>query len=856
VKKLGLNELRKTYLDFFEQKGHLVLQSASLVPQNDKSLLLTAAGMAPLKPYFTGQEIPPNPRMVSCQKCVRTNDIENVGVTSRHCTMFEMLGNFSIGDYFKEEAIEWAWEFVTKVLEIPENLLYPSVYLEDDEAYNIWRDKIGISPERIVKLGKADNFWELAVGPCGPCSEIYFDRGEGSAECNNENCYPGCECDRYVEIWNLVFTQFNRNEDGTYSPLEQKNIDTGMGLERTASALQGVASNFDIDTFKAIRDAVCAENNIQYGATVAINKSVRIITDHTRAVMFMLSDGIMPSNESRGYVLRKLLRRAALHGKLLGIAPGFLTRITEVAMQQSEGAYPNLRERADFIFKMIETEEQRFNERLDAGVDVLKKFLSSGKTFTGKELGEQAFIMYDTFGFPAEMTQELLVTEGIDVEIDMDVFESEMEKQRNRARGAREDSSFTGGEDSPLTRLPADIATEFAGYNNKSIDAKILAVIHDGEDVIIVPDKTVLYAEGGGQKGDSGFIRTETGEAEIHDCKRSGNKSAHIGKIIKGEIKTGQQAKITFNKTKRDDTARNHTATHILHRALKDVLGSHVEQSGSMVDQNRLRFDFTHFQPLTTEELLKIEDIVNNTAISGLLVETKIKTPDEAREMGAVALFDEKYGDKVNVVCIGDYSMELCGGTHVENTGQIGAFEILSESGIAAGIRRIEAITGIKYLNFKRDAKTEIHSKIQAHIKEINDLKKEITKLKKGSATNLADDLLKNKETINGITVISGEIVTETDTDSRRELADNLRFKLSKEPGLILLLFKNEDGGSTFLAAATDSAVKQGVHCGNIIKETVKQYNGRGGGKPDMAQGGIPAGVSAGEVFRNVARFS
>ncbi|MDR1705947.1 MAG: alanine--tRNA ligase, partial [Clostridiales bacterium] len=646
--KTGLNELREAYLSFFERKAHLRLASASLVPQNDKSLLLIAAGMAPLKPYFTGQEVPPSPRAVSCQKCVRTNDIENVGVTSRHCTFFEMLGNFSFGDYFKEEAIPWAWEFLTEVLEIPADILYPSVYLDDDEAFNIWRNVVGIAPERITRLGKEDNFWEHGQGPCGPCSEIYYDRG-AEYGCGKPDCKPGCDCDRFVEIWNLVFTQFNKEEDGSYTPLANKNIDTGMGLERVAYTLQGADSVFGIDTFKVILDAVCAASGAVYGASRNTDISLRIITDHARAVTFMLSDGILPSNEGRGYVLRRLLRRAALHGKLLGTKGLFLNHVSKAVIRVSGIAYPELVEKAEYISKIIDVEETRFYETLDQGMEQLKKLAAAAKTgnIASESLGVQAFTMYDTFGFPLELTQEMLAREGIDIPVDKAAFDAEMEKQRTRARGARAESNFMGAEETALTRLPADMSTVFEGYTRNTVEAEIKAVIVDnavaneaaeGSAVIIIPSVTVLYAESGGQRADTGFITTETGKAEITDCQKSGgNKSAHIGTVVSGTIKTGQKARVILNEEHRADTARNHTAAHLLHKALRNILGVHAEQAGSLVTHDRLRFDFTHFQPMTGEEIRAVEDIVNVYSRAGLPVCVTETTPQKAREMGAMA---------------------------------------------------------------------------------------------------------------------------------------------------------------------------------------------------------------------------
>ena len=869
MKNLGLNELRETYLKFFEEKGHLRVASASLVPHNDKSLLLIPAGMAPMKPYFTGQETPPSVRLASCQRCVRTNDIENVGVTPRHCTLFEMLGNFSFGDYFKEEAIEWAWEFLTEVLEISESLLYPSVYLEDDEAFGIWRDKIGIAPERIIKLGKEDNFWEHGTGPCGPCSEIYFDRGVENG-CDDPNCRPGCDCDRFIEIWNLVFTQFNKNEDGSYTPLEKKNIDTGMGLERIALAMQGADTLIDVDTFKAARDAVCREAGIVYGKSAAADKSVRIITDHARAVTFMLSDGIMPSNEGRGYVLRRLLRRAALHGKLLGIKAGFFNNISQVSLAQSQEAYPELKEKAGFIKKIIETEEQRFQETLDQGLEVLKKRLDRRDELN---YGELAFLMYDTFGFPSDLTLEIMKGEGLNVGQDAfnAAFGAEMEKQRTRAREARGESNYMGAEETALTRLPAAITTRFSGYEAAQDKGRILALITGdeaveeglaGAEVIIVPDVTPLYAEGGGQKGDSGVVITPTGKAEIYDCKRSGSKSALFGKVISGCIKKDQEADIMLDEAKRIETARNHSATHLLHRALKEILGSHAEQAGSLVSRDRLRFDFSHFQPLTEDELRSVEDAVNAVVLLAVPIKFLETTPDKAREMGAVALFGEKYEDTVRVVEIEDYSAELCGGCHVNNTAEIGMFKILSESGIAAGVRRIEAVTGSNTLEYYRGLEDRLKSlaamfktstesltdKAADFLNQRDQLQKELNKLKKDAASGLAEELLLSREQVGQTALVAAE-VSALDPDERRELADRIRAKLNPGPGLILLIFKEDGDSAAFLACATERAVKSGIHCGNIVRDTLKNFGGRGGGKPDMAQGGVPAGVLSADIL-------
>lgn len=871
MKSLGLNEIREVYQAFFESKNHLRLKSASLIPQNDKSLLLIAAGMAPLKPYFTGKEIPPSPRAVSCQKCVRTNDIENVGVTSRHCTFFEMLGNFSFGDYFKKEAITWAWEFLTEVLEIPAEKLYPTVYLEDDEAYGIWRDMVGIPESRLTRLGKDDNFWEHGQGPCGPDSEIFFDFGPEKG-CGKPDCKPGCDCDRFVEVWNLVFTQFNKEEDGSYTPLAQKNIDTGMGLERIAAVLQQADSVTDLDTIKVIRDRVCQIAGVTYGASQKADKSVKIITDHTRAVVFMLSDGIMPSNEGRGYVLRRLLRRAARHGKLLGVDGLFLTETAKAAVDVSKGAYPELNEKADYIYNLINIEEKRFHETLDQGLEVLRKFLAASKdSLTSEMLGKQTFILYDTFGFPPELTAEILADENVDVTIDMDAYDAEMERQRVRARSAREETNFMGAEETAVTKLPPDMSTTFVGYDRYTAKGRILAMVADneqiesvglGKHVAVVTDVTPLFAESGGQKGDSGVIETIRGIIRVTDCQRvMGNKSVHYGVVGSGTVSVGDEAVITVDYSRRTDTARNHTATHLLHKALRDVLGSHVQQAGSMVAADRLRFDFTHFQPLTKTELEAVESIVNSQILMGLEVSTIETTPDKARDMGAMALFGEKYGQTVRVVDIGGWSMELCGGTHLNNTGRIGTLKILSETGIAAGVRRIEAVTGKQALSLYKEIQDKwaeaaallkcpadnLINKINSILAEKNELQKTLASYASKSADGLVTELYNGRTEIGGVSLIAAD-AKDADTDGLRNLSDKLRDKLGASPGVVLL-YGAANGKGTLLATATDAAVKMGVHCGNIIKETAKTYGGGGGGKPSMAQAGIPGAVAADQVL-------
>lgn len=881
MKQLGLNEIRESFLQFFESKGHLRLKSAPLIPQNDKSLLLISAGMAPLKPYFTGQEIPPSKRVASCQKCVRTNDIENVGVTSSHCTFFEMLGNFSFGDYFKEEVIPWAWEFLTGVLEIPEERLFPSVYLEDDEAFDIWNKKIGVDKKRIFKFGKEDNFWEIGVGPCGPSSEIYFDRGPEYG-CGKPDCAVGCDCNRFVEVWNLVFTQFNKEEDGSYSRLKSVNIDTGMGLERISAAIQGVSSNFDVDTLRAIRDEVCKISGAIYGTSQRNDKSIRIITDHVRAVTFMLSDGILPSNEGRGYVLRRLLRRAARHGKLLGIDGAFLSGISKTAVEISKNAYPELSEKEDYIRRLISTEENRFHETLDQGMEMLKKLIGGLRDkITPEFLGSRAFTLYDTYGFPLELTLEILNDEGIvnfDVNAGIEAFNKEMEKQRLRGRAAREESNYmgAGAGEAVFGSLPSVVATEFVGYEATSCsNAQIAALAADNRlvneasedmNIQIITDKTPFYAESGGQAGDCGVIKTASGTAEITDCRKiAGNKTVHYGKVISGTVSVGQKADLAADSSRRAATARNHSATHLLHKALREVLGTHVEQAGSLVSGERLRFDFTHFTALTSEELEKIETLVNEKILEGLPVKTFETDMEGAKKMGAIALFGEKYGDKVRVVDMEGWSTELCGGTHVENTGKIGPFKILSENGVAAGVRRIEALTGFNAIAYYKSLEHRLEdisalakatpenilAKLEALIKNRSELTRELEKLQNASAGNTVNELYNKREVINSVPVIAAHI-DGLDIDAQRAFADKLRDKLAS--GLVLLA-SGRDGKNTLLATAGDDAVKAGVNCGNIVKETAKAFGGNGGGRPNMAQAGIPAGTSIKEALEKAKTF-
>lgn len=852
---LGANEIREKYLSFFESKGHLRAPSFSLVPHNDKSLLLINAGMAPLKAYFTGQEVPPKNRMATCQKCVRTGDIERVGKTSRHATFFEMLGNFSFGDYFKEDAIPWAWEFVTKVLEIPKNRLFVTIYLEDDEAYDIWARTTDIDPKRIFRLGKEDNFWEHGQGPCGPCSEIHFDRGEGAITTAEEFVKASDE-DRVVEFWNLVFTQFDKDEEGNYNKLKNPNIDTGMGLERMATIMQGVNSIFEIDTMKNILNEVCSVANSKYGIDGKTDVSLRLITDHIRSVTFLVSDGILPSNEGRGYVLRRLLRRAARHGKLLGIKDAFLWELCDVVIDNSKEAYPELEEKKDYIKKIIKLEEERFDETIDQGIGILNQYIEELKS-TKKEIlsGEKIFKLYDTYGFPFELTQEILEENGLGT--DMDGFNREMKEQRERARAAREETNLLGRDIDVYSTLPHEMSTEFLGYNNFDSEGSVLAIIKNGEivesaasgdEVSLIVDNTSFYAEMGGQVGDKGIIASDGVEIIIEDCKKSANgKIIHVGKIIKGKIEVGNRVITKVDRERRLDIAKNHTATHLLHSALKMVLGNHVEQAGSLVTPDRLRFDFTHFEGISPDNLKEIERLVNKKIMEALIVNTVEASIDEARKMGATALFGEKYGSVVRVVKAGDFSMELCGGTHVVNTATIGLFKILSEGGVAAGVRRIEAITGnssVKYVEELEDdhkniagiLKTtpkDIGRRVEGLLVELKEKEKELEALKSNMAAGAAEDIINSARDIKGVKVVTA--VVDTDVDGLRELGDRLRDKLGKSA---ILLASTKDDKITFIAMLSKDAISSGAHAGNIIKEVAKIAGGGGGGRPDMAQAG------------------
>lgn len=857
MKPMGVNEIREKFLSFFEGKGHLRMPSASLVPHNDNSLLLINSGMAPLKPYFTGQVIPPRRRVTTCQKCIRTGDIENVGKTARHGTFFEMLGNFSFGDYFKKDVIPWAWEFITKVLEIPEDRLYITVYKDDEEAAQIWHDVIGVPKERIFYMGKEDNFWEHGTGPCGPCSEIYYDRGPEYG-CGKPGCTVGCDCDRYMEFWNLVFTQFNAEEDGTYSDLAQKNIDTGMGLERMATIMQNVDSIFDVDTLKALRDEVCRVAGVEYMKDHKTDVSVRVITDHIRSVTFMTADGVLPSNEGRGYVLRRLLRRAARHGKLLGIDKEFLADLCEVVIAHSGDAYPELVEKKEYIRKVISVEENSFYKTIDNGMEILKDYMDEMQSKGIKVLdGEKTFRLYDTYGFPIDLTKEILEEAGM--ELDEDAFQSEMKAQKERARNARAKSTYMGAAETVYNQLDTSLKTEFVGYSENSVDdATITALVANGEiadkatvdsEVAIFLDKTPFYAEMGGQVGDTGIIKTDMGTVEVSDCIRVvGGKSAHIGVVVDGEIKVGDKAEAAIDVKNRIAISRNHSATHLLQKALREVLGTHVEQAGSYVSADRLRFDFTHFQAMTAEEIKKVEDIVNEKILEGIDVTTTETSMEEARKMGAMALFGEKYGDIVRVVNMGGYSVELCGGVHLKNTAQAGSFKIVSEGGVAAGVRRIEALTGEGALKFYQSQGDELKQicaitkttsenmvkHIEDLLKQQKEMAKEIEALKAKMAGSAAEDIIKNAENVNGVNVVCA-VIEDMDTNGLKTMGDELKNKLGSA---VVVLASVKEGKIGLVAMATDDAVKKGAHSGNIIKAAAAVCGGGGGGKPNMAQAG------------------
>lgn len=856
MKKYGLNELRKMYLDYFASKDHLVLPSFSLVPHNDKSLLLINAGMAPMKPWFTGAETPPRRRVATCQKCIRTGDIENVGKTARHGTFFEMLGNFSFGDYFKKEALHWSWEFLTDVVGLDPDRLYPSVYVDDDEAYDIWNKDIGISAERIYRFGKEDNFWEHGAGPCGPCSEIYYDRGEKYG-CGKADCAPGCDCDRYMEVWNDVFTQFENDGNGNYTTLQQKNIDTGMGLERLAVACQDVDSMFDVDTIVALRDKVCEFAGTAYHADEKKDISIRRIVDHIRSATFMISDGIMPTNEGRGYVLRRLIRGAARHGRLLGIEGAFLSKLSGTVIETSKGGYPELGEKSEFIFKVLSQEEENFDRTIDQGLSILadleKKMLESGTSVLD---GKDAFTLYDTYGFPLDLTKEILEEKGYSV--DEETFASCMKEQRERARAARKTTNYMGADATVYDSLPVELSSEFDGYDHLTDLSHITAIagetevtqaLTDGEKGTIIVDTTPFYGTMGGQIGDHGLIIAPEGEFRVEDTIHlRGGKIGHVGSVVKGMLKTGDAVTLTVDEALRKATARNHSATHLCQKALKEVLGAHVEQKGSYVDPYRLRFDFSHFQAMTAEEIREVEDIVNEKIEESLPVVTKVMSLEEAKKSGATALFDEKYGESVRVVGMGEFSKELCGGTHVGNTAEIKNFKILSESGVAAGVRRIEALTGDNVIRFYREMEQEVTAaaamlktskgdildkiaSLQAELKEAHSM---IDSLKSEAAKNAMGDVEQDVKEIDGIRFVASKM-EGVDAGSLRELGDNLKEKLGES---VIVLASMQDGKVQLMATATDGAMKKGAHAGNLIRGIAKLVGGGGGGRPNMAMAG------------------
>ena len=872
MKEYGVNELRRMFLDFFESKGHLKMKSFSLVPHNDKSLLLINSGMAPLKPYFTGAESPPRRRVTTCQKCIRTGDIENVGKTARHGTFFEMLGNFSFGDYFKDEAIHWSWEFLTEVIGLDPNRLYPSVYLEDDEAFNIWNKEIGIPADRIFKFGKEDNFWEHGAGPCGPCSEIYYDRGEKYG-CGKPGCTVGCDCDRYMEIWNNVFTQFDNDGNNNYTELAQKNIDTGMGLERLASVVQDVDSIFDVDTVRALRDKVSEMAHCKYHESDEKDVSIRLITDHIRSATFMISDGIMPTNEGRGYVLRRLIRRAARHGRLLGIEGKFLAKLSETVIEGSKDGYPELEEKRDFIVKVLSQEEDKFNKTIDQGLSILAQMEEDMKAAGTQTLsGADAFKLYDTYGFPLDLTKEILEEKGYG--IDEDGFKACMEEQRTKARTAREVTNYMGADATVYDEIDAAVTSEFVGYDHLTDQSKvtvlttntdIVEALTDGQMGTIFVEKTPFYATMGGQEGDKGEITLGDAVFQVEDTiKLLGGKIGHVGRMTKGMIKTGDVVTLSVHAADRADTCKNHSATHLLQKALKTVLGSHVEQKGSLVTPDRLRFDFAHFQPMTAEEIAEVETLVNKEIRAALPVTTDVMSIEEAKKSGAMALFDEKYSENVRVVSMGDFSKELCGGTHVANTSEILAFKILSESGIAAGVRRIEALTGDAVFAYYKEQEAQlanaakllktkpeaVSEKIEHLYAEIKALQSENEALKSKAAKDALGDVMNQVQEIKGVKLLAAR-VDDVDMNGLRDLGDQLKEKLGDG---VVVLASVKDGKVSLMATATDEAQKKGAHAGNLIKAIAAIVGGGGGGRPGMAQAGGKNPAAVDDAIKEAAK--
>ncbi len=852
MKWTSLNDLREKYLSFFESKEHLRLPSFSLVPNNDKSLLLINSGMAPMKKFFTGEVVPPRNRVTTCQKCIRTPDLERVGHTARHGTFFEMLGNFSFGDYFKVEAIEWSWEFLTKTLEIPENLLWPSIYENDEEAYDIWVNRIGVVPEHVLRMGKADNFWEHGQGPCGPCSEIYFDRGEKYG-CGSPDCKPGCDCDRYMEIWNNVFSQFSNDGNGNYTELAQKNIDTGMGLERLACVMQGVDNMFEVDSVRRLIDKVCEISGKTYGANADNDISIRVVTDHTRSAMFMISDGVIPSNEGRGYVLRRIIRRACRHGKLLGIDHPFLTDMCEVAIGESCGAYPELSEKADYIKKVLSLEEERFDTTIDQGLSILDTIMVKAKEEKKDTIdGADVFKLYDTFGFPIDLTREIAEENGLG--IDEDGFKTLMAEQRQRAREARADIN---GWDKESGSIDVE-KTEFKGYSSYECDGKVLAIIVDGGESVdsvsegecsIILDATTFYGEGGGQVGDKGTLVSESAHIDVYDTKKSDGVYIHMCNIASGTVKVGDTLTAKVDFVRRQAIARNHSAVHMLQAALRLVLGNHVEQAGSYVDESIGRFDFTHFAALKPEEIAKVEEIANAYILSGDVIATVETDIETARANGAMALFGEKYGKVVRMVKMGDFSVELCGGTHLDNSAKAGMFKVISESGVAAGVRRIEITTGYGVLKLLSDKEglilstakelkcqnvNDIAKRATAVSDEVKALKREIDQLNSKLAGSRVDELINGAKVVNGISVITADL-GDMNIDSVRSLGDSIK---DKKPESVAVFAIHSGEKLNFMAVCGKAAVAKGAHAGNILREVSAVTGGRGGGRPDSAMSG------------------
>lgn len=866
----GLNELREKYLSFFESKGHLRLPSFSLVPQGDKSLLLINAGMAPLKKYFTGELTPPRTRVTTCQKCIRTPDIERVGITARHGTFFEMLGNFSFGDYFKHEATAWAWEFCTEVLEMPADKIYISVYQDDDEAYDIWTKELGVSPDHMVRLGKEDNFWEHGAGPCGPCSELYFDRGEKYG-CGSPTCGVGCDCDRYVEFWNLVFTQFDNDGNNNYTRLKSCNIDTGMGLERLACIMQGVDNLFEVDTVQNIMKHIMQIAGVKYHEDEKKDVSLRVITDHIRSTTFMIGDGVMPSNEGRGYVLRRLLRRAARHGRLLGIDGTFLYKVCETVIKENATAYPNLVEKHDLIVKVIKAEEESFNKTIDTGLNLLENIIaqSDSKVLSGAD----AFKLQDTFGFPIDLTKELLEERGMSV--DIDEYDRLYAQSRAAARAARKDAGAQAWKDSNVSFKDVG-ATEFVGYTDYSCDAEIKAIVTNGErdefatadsEVVVVLDKTPFYGESGGQAGDTGVIKTDNATLEVTATgKTPDGVVLHIARFISGDsIALGDKVHAQIDVEKREATRRNHTAAHLLQAALRKHLGSHVEQAGQLVNSEEMRFDFTHFSALSGDELKAIEREVNEVILKGIPVETREMPIEEAKKLGAMALFGEKYGDVVRVVSAGDFSVELCGGTHADNTAKLGLFKIVSESSVAAGIRRITAVTGFGVLkHIENDERimqsaaaamklgnvaeldkraATLAAEVKAKDRELAELRSEISALKAGS-------LMDSARQVGGVRLITAEVEV-SNPGELRSMCDTARDN-GADIVAVFAGVNKEKGTLNFACACGADAIKLGAHAGNIVRETAKIAGGSGGGKPDSAMAGAKDASKADEALAAV----